>query len=395
MFHAASNRRALSGFFLSGVLVAFLGAILPAWGYHLKSDFITVGNYFLSLNAGMLASVKGAQHLLPRRGIRFVMVLASSVACAGFLFLAALPPVAGPLWKMAGIFLLGLSAGMLNTAVFHSISPIYQHDPAATVNLSGAFFGLGCLLTAVLLAGTFYVYTVPSILVLIAAIPGFHALIYARSRFEAHPLPEQPSVRQALEDFKSPGAILFSLLLFVQFGNEWSIAGWLALFLIQRLGISPETSLIMLSFYWLSLLVGRFAVQWVLPRVRHGRLLMTSMLSAIFGCAILSLTNNLFGAGAGILLVGGGFAAIYPLVVEKIGHQFPYYHPGFFNGIFSFALTGGLLAPWTLGIYAHYLGIRVVMLLPLAGACLVFLLLLLIWGYAKLTGVSEVRSMAR
>ena len=34
--------------------------------------------------------------------------------------------------------------------------------------------------------------------------------------------------------FRSPGAVLFALLLFIQFGNEWSIAGWLPLFLIRR-----------------------------------------------------------------------------------------------------------------------------------------------------------------
>jgi fucose permease len=395
MLHAASARRALSGFFLSGLLLAFLGAILPAWGYHLKSEFLTVGNYFLGLNAGMLASLIGALYLLPRKGIRFVLIVASILACLAFLLLALVPPPASPLWRVAGMFWAGLSAGLLNTAVFHAISTIYRHDPAATVNLAGVFFGFGCLLTSLLLAGTFYVYTVPSILILLALIPAFFAGIYAKSGFESPPLPQQPSLKETLQDFKSPEAVIFSLLLFIQFGNEWSIAGWLTLFLIQRLGVSPESSLTMLSLYWLALIVGRVCVQSVLARVRHGRLLFTSTLAAVFGCAILLFTNNLFGATVGILLVGGGFAAVYPLVVEKIGVRFPYYHPGFFNGIFSLALTGGLLAPWTLGIYAHFWGIRVVMLLPLLGACAVFVLALLISLYAKFAGVPEVRTTAR
>ena len=76
---------------------------------------------------------------------------------------------------------------------------------------------------------------------------------------------------------RSPGAVLFSLLLFFQFGNEWAVAGWLPLFLIQRLGISPATSLLMLALYWLALLVGRVVAQWILPRVRHARLLVWSV----------------------------------------------------------------------------------------------------------------------
>ena len=85
-----------------------------------------------------------------------------------------------------------------------------------------------------------------------------------------------------------------------------------------------------------------------------------------------------FGAVMGILFVGAGYASIYPLVVEKIGHRFPYYHPGFYNGIFSFAITGGFLAPWTLGYFTAAWGIQAVMIVPLFGTCMVFVLLLLI-----------------
>jgi hypothetical protein len=69
--------------------------------------------------------------------------------------------------------------------------------------------------------------------------------------------------------------------------------------------------------------------------------------------------------------------------VEKIGARFPYYHPGFFNGIFSFAVTGGFLAPWSLGYFASLWGMGIVMILPLIGTCTVFLLLALIWLEAR------------
>ena len=79
---ASSSRRSLAGFFLAGMLVAFLGAVLPVWRYHVNSEYITVGNFFLSMIVGMLASIKGASYLLSRRGIRFSLILASSLACA-------------------------------------------------------------------------------------------------------------------------------------------------------------------------------------------------------------------------------------------------------------------------------------------------------------------------
>ena len=111
-----------------------------------------------------------------------------------------------------------------------------------------------------------------------------------------------------------------------------------------------------------------------------------SVAGALLGCLILSFTKSVFGAVFGILFLGTGFAVVYPLLVERTGFRFPYFHPGLFNGIFSFAMVGGLMAPWTLGYLADWLGIRVMMLLPLAGTLMVSLLLVAIWTEARLSG---------
>jgi FHS family glucose/mannose:H+ symporter-like MFS transporter len=384
VFHIPSAAKALSGLVISGLLFGFLGAILPAWGYHLSSDFSTVGNYFLSMSAGVILSTEAAGRLLLRRGIGFLLVTACALACAALVYLAILPFTAPVLWRMGGVLAIGFATGLLNTAVFHSISPAYDRDPAATVNVGGISFGMGCLVVTLLVAGTFYAYTVTSILVLIAVIPGFFTIWYARSSFAAPVIVNPPSLAQLFRDLRSPGAVLFALLLFFQFGNEWSIAGWLPIFLIRRLGISPKSSLLMLAVYWLALLVGRLAAVALLPRIRHSRFLLASAGAAVFGCLILLATDNPFGAVIGTLLVGCGFATIYPLIAERIGREFPHFQPGFFNGIFSIALTGGMLAPWMLGHLADVWGVGVVMALPLAGTCMVFVLVLLIWLEAKI-----------
>ncbi len=377
--------------------MSFLGAILPAWGYHLRPSFTEVGDYFLVLALGLLSSVGAAHFLLPRRGLKFVLILSSLLACGGFLFLAISSPPAPAAWRLWGVLCIGFSAGLLNAGVFHAISPIYQVDRAATVNFAGLLFGSGSLLTALLVAGTYYVYTVPSILVLFAALPGLYAVACSKGNFARSPtrdtLPlalHSLPLAQVLRDFRNPGAVLFSLLLFFQFGNEWSMAGWLPLFLIRRLGISPQDSLLLLALYWASLLVGRIISQFILKRVNRALLLIGSIMSALLGMIVLASTNNLFGAVMGILFVGAGFASIYPVVVEKIAHRFPYYHPGFYNGLFSLAMTGGFLAPWVLGYFAEAWGIQAVMILPLLGTFMVFLLLLLIMLEAKLSSLSQI-----
>jgi MFS transporter, FHS family, glucose/mannose:H+ symporter len=211
-------------------------------------------------------------------------------------------------------------------------------------------------------------------------------VLYARSRYNLRPPPTYPGLREALKDFRSAGAILFALVLFFQFGNEWSIAGWLPLFLARRLGLSPTASLMTLALYWLFLLAGRLAAVELLPHVRHGRLLLGSVASALFGCLILYFTQTGFGAASGVFFMGAGFVSIYPLVAEAIGRRFPYYHPGFFSGIFSLAVVGGLLAPATLGYAAQAWGVGVLIAIPLIGTSMVMILMPLIWLEAKVTG---------
>jgi fucose permease len=389
---AATARSTLAGFFLSGVLMSFLGAILPAWDYHLRSEFFTISYYFLAMNAGMLVSVPLARRLLRTRTIGWVLILASALAAASFFYLAAVGPPRYFGWRAGGTFGMGVAAGLLNAALFTAVSPVYRRDPAATINLAGLLFGLGCLAVSLLVAGTFHVYTTGSILILLGLLPASLAAKYARWKHHEDTAPQTPPLRRALYDFQSPAAVLFALLLFFQFGNEWSIAGWLPLFLAQRLGASPADCVLMLGLYWLALTLGRIAAQFVLPRVHHGKLLMASVVGALFGCTILSLTEGMFGASAGIVITGLGFAAIYPLVVEKIGRRFSYYHPGLFNGLFSLAVTGGLLAPASLGWTTSWFGVSSVMMLPLAGSCAVFILLVVIFLEDKLARMAAARS---
>lgn len=375
---AATARSTLAGFFLSGMLMSFLGAILPAWGYHFESGYAAIGHYFLALNVGVLAAPPLAHRLLRKRTIGEVLIIASATSAFSFFFLAAVGPPLSSWFRVGGLLIAGLSAGMLNTALFNAISPVYRRDPAAAINLAGLVFGLGCFTTAILVAGSFYVYTTGAILTLLGVFPAFLAGKYARWKLHQQTVETTVPIKQALLDFRSPAAVLFALLLFFQFGNEWSLAGWLPLFLAQRLGASPADCLWLLALYWFALTLGRIVAQWVLPRVSHWKLLFGSVVASIFGCTILSMTESLFGATAGILLSGAGFAYIYPLVVEQIGNRFPYYHPGLFNGLFSLAVTGGLLAPASLSWYATSLGIGSVMMLPVIGSFAVLALLLVI-----------------
>ncbi len=366
--------------------MAFPGAILPAWGYHLNYNFAEVGRFFLFVAAGVIGAAPAGERVARKNGIATALALGCGVAAVSLAGLSQTGPHAPWWWRAAGLAGVGMGAGILHSAAFRSLSSLYDREPAATVNMAGTLFGLGSFAMAMIASGALFVYTPASTLLLLAAIPALGAGLYWRSA-SAAPVPHlERGVAEVLNDVRSPGAVLFSLLLFLQFGNEWSVAAWVAVFLVHRVGVSPETALHMLALYWLALTLGRIAAQALLARIGHGALLFSSAFAAMIGSLVVAFTNNVFGAWSGLLLMGLGFAAIYPLVTEKIGHRFPDYHPGFFNGLLSFGIMGGLVTPWILGYLAGQWGIQTVMLAPFIGSFLVLVLILLLWLETKLTG---------
>ncbi len=386
--------RAIAGFFVSGLLMAFPGAILPAWQAELAADFTDVGKYFLALALGILAGLWIAPRLVRAKGVSFALVSATSVAAAAVLFLGWAGPPSPEGLRLLGMAGAGVGAAILNLALFQAVAPLYERDRAATINLAGALFGLGGLITALLVAQTFYALAVPAILTLLAAIPAGFAILFAGARYPASaPAAVQP--HQGWKDLRNPLAAMVGLLLFFQFGSELSIAGWLPLFLMRRLGISPAAALLMLACYWATLLGGRFAAQAILPKGGHRRILLGSVGIELFGYLLLTATNNVSGAAVGILCLATGYSVTYPLLAERIGGRIPHFHPGLFQGIFSFAFAGALLAPWLLGYLAQAWGIAAVMLLPLCGTLAVFLLLPLIMLEGYLTGLASARKTKR
>ena len=385
MPEVAASRRALAGFFLSGLLLSFVGAILPAWGYHLRPNFLAIGSYFLAVVIGVLVAASIARRVIGRLGLADALGLGCFIAFAALVGLSFAPPPVSEIWRVPGLLTLGLGAGLVNTAIILALSPAFEINSAATINVAGIFFGLGSIFSPLLIAGTFNLYSVSFSFYAVALVPAAFAFFYARLKFPSAVWMDTRPAMQPPQEFATPAAVLLSALLFFHFGNEWSIAGWLPLLLILRLGLNPVTALILLALYWLAIMLGRIGAQAILPRMSHPKLLLASIIAALFGCLTLAFTNNLFGATLGTLLIGFGFAPVYPLVIEAIRNRFPHYRPGLFNGIFSIGLTGGMLAPAILGYFAYTLGLSAVMLLPAIGSLIVLILVLAIWLEAWFT----------
>jgi len=372
---------------VSGLLLALPGGLLPLWAFHIQTDFARGGDYFIAIAAGLAAGAfliqKWGGHVSTARLLGY----SCFVAAAAIILLAFAAPPAGFALGFTGLLIAAAAAGALNAGMLRLIGPAWQSNPAGITLTGGIYFAAGSAIASVLLAWCFDAANAPRLIAMLAVVPAMagSSILLRRGWSSLAPSPE-------IQAAPPPGrgvtvlAILFALLLFFQFANEFSIAGWLPIFLIDRLGISPHSAVDLLALYWLALAAGRLGAARLLPRIRRGILLAGSAFCAFFGCAALLGAVTEFGIAVGILLAGMGFSAIYPLASEKISTRVAVYHPGYFNGIFTFALPGAMLVPFALGHAASNLGLRVVPVAAMIGSCAVILLLLIIWLGRKVSG---------
>jgi len=365
------------------MLLGLPGSLLIAWHYHIDVDPRLIGLHFLGLNAGYVLAAAGAERLIARLGIRLLAVASCAFAAASLVALSFLAPPLPAHWRILGLACLGASAGGLMAALLHVLRPEFERTPAATVNLAGVLFGCGCLLSTLMVALTYFASSVEIQTALLAIVPLLFGAIYVATTYRA--VLRHSAQNDPLRDLRSIAAVLFSLFLFVQFGNEWAIAGWLPLYLIHRLGSNPAWAIFALAGYFLALMAGRIAVRALLPRIHHAKLLVASIAIAMLGYFLLSFTTALSGAWIALIVIGAGFAPILPLVAETLDDRFSY-HPGFYNGLFSIAITGAMCSPWLLGYVDASLGVRYVMLIPAFGSIVVLVLALLIMLEARLMG---------
>jgi FHS family glucose/mannose:H+ symporter-like MFS transporter len=372
------------GFFLCGSLFGMIGALMVAWRYYLGQDSRLIGLHFFALDGSMLLAHLVARRYLNAGSVRWAMIIGSATSAAGLLALSFVLPPAPMGFRLVGLVVVGAGVGVVFSGLFYLIRPFQQSSAAAIVNFNGALFGFGAFFVTMLIGGTYYLYTVQFEMWLLATVPLVFLAVWWRQRqrvLDVTVPTEAPVAR--VRYLGSIAAALFSLLLFFQFGNEWSIATWLPLFLVRRLGSDPESAVFVLALYFFALIAGRAGAQLLLRRVDHAKLLMVSTVTAIVGYFGLSMTSSLIGASAAVVLIGAGFASIYPLVAEKVGRRFGA-HPGFYDSIFLAALCGAIFQPASLGFVDYYLGLGYVMLLPAFGTLVVFVLLLLIMLEAKL-----------
>jgi MFS transporter, FHS family, L-fucose permease len=173
------------------------------------------------------------------------------------------------------------------------------------------------------------------------------------------------SLASCLKLFVSNKYVLMMVLaIFFYVGAEVSMSSGVPLLMKEYFGIDYFGLLISWLLFFLPILFGRFTGSIVLKWIPARKFLIYTVFLALLGIVMLLLGNKLL-AFIGIVMVGLGFANIFPLIFSITVDSMPE-RTNELSGLMITAIAGGAIVPLLMGMLQDGTSIIAGFLIPLA-----------------------------
>jgi fucose permease len=349
-------------------LTNFLATLLPF------SGFLMFG--ILSIPMGIYQD---------RKGKKQVLLIGLAVAFIGLL-LPILAGMYGPIVDFSGkdlqskfyiilgsIFLLGAGATILQVSgnpIMRDVSSPGRYSSNLSLGQSIKAIGssLGFLLPPfALMAGMDWTLLFPIYAVLILITFGWTSTLKVEE--VKHKDEEPASLKSCLLLLKDKYVFMMVLAIFVYVGAEVSMSSGIPILLKEVFGIEGFSLWLSWALFFLPILIGRFSGAAILTKIKPMNFLFVTVLLSIAGVLLL-LLGNTFIAYVGIVLVGLGFANIFPLIFSITVDKMPE-RANELSGLMITAIVGGAFIPPLMGLVADSTSVLLGFLVPMV--CLVYI----------------------
>jgi fucose permease len=338
-----------------GIVLTTLGAVLPSLVERFGIDKSAAGALFVLMSFGILVGSVFFGPIVDLRGYKRVLVVAAAFIALGLAGIAYAPTLA---WLRVAIVLVGLGGGVINGGTNALVADVSAGERSAGLSLLGVFFGVGAVgvpFVLALLLGSFSYSTLIAAVAVLMLVP---LVVTAAARFPAPKQAQGFPLADAGRLIRDPVLLLMGMMLFLESGMEITVGGWTATYFQEELGLGGQRALVFLSLYWLGMMLVRLALGWLLRRASPARVLLGCLGIALVGAFLLLGTESVAAAGAGVFLLGCGFAATYPVVLGFVGDRYEQLSGTAFSVVIVIALAGGMLLPYATGALGAVYGLR-------------------------------------
>jgi MFS transporter, FHS family, glucose/mannose:H+ symporter len=343
------------GMLTFGIVLTTLGAVLPSIMTRFDIDKAAAGSLLLLMTFGILAASLIFGPLVDRYGYKGLLLTATALIALGLEGIAFASSMAS---LRASIIIIGFGGGVINGGTNALVADISSEERAANLNLLGVFFGIGAMGVPFALGALMNRYSQSS---LVAAVGAFVLVPFTVILVSGFPAPKQPQgfpIAAAGRIVRDRLLLLMGFMLFLESGLEITVGGWTSTFVTEELAVPARNALIILSLYWMGMMLARLALGYILRRRSAFGVLYVCLAIAFAGAVLLLTTHTVGVAALGVFMLGAGFAAMFPTVLGFVGDRYAALSGTAFSIAIAMALCGGMLLPYVAGFLGMRYGMR-------------------------------------
>lgn len=372
------------GMLLFGVSLITLGSVAEPLREKFALDAIASGTLFSILPIGILVGSLLFGPFSDRYGYKAVLVSSALLMFVGFQGIAW----SSSLTLLKGcVFLFGFGGGAINGATNAVVSDISVTHKGANLSLLGVFFAVGALGMPFVLGALHGQFPFSSIVSAVGFIPLVVSALCLVTRF---PLPKQSQglpLRRGVALLGETVLLAIGFFLFCLSSFEAIINNWTTTYLTQQLAIPDSEALYALSLYVAGMAGMRLLLGSLLRNVAARTTLAASFLFLLTGCLLFDTPGSYGMAIGGLVLIGVGLAAGFPVMLGFVGNLYAEVSGTAFSIVLTIALIGNMLVNYTMGVIAGNYGITHLTTMAFGLLSAMFLLSLLILKKVKLESV--------
>ena len=353
-----------------GVANVLLGPLLPTLSARWSLNYAQAGALFTAQYIASTIAVALSGVVVSWRGYRFAMKSGILLMSAGLAVL-----LLGSKWL--GVLSIAVYGGGLGIAVPAANLMVAELNPArraATLNWLNFYWSAGAVSCPFLVAAATRIHRMPLFLTVVS---GFALLVAAGIHSMPANLAEPrspdrgtsrlvPVIQSQLRVF-----LILAVLFFLYVGTENGFGGWVASFAKSLGSVSPAMALITPSFFYASLMLGRWLATLLLRFHTEIRLVRMGLLLACAGTAGLLWSHGWIGVVVSACAAGLGLSSVYPITISLLAKEFGSAAARIGSIMFVLSNIGGGLLPWFVGLVSNRSGtLKTGLLIPLWGCAL-------------------------
>lgn len=343
------------GILIFGISLVTLGSVAPHLQQEFALDKIASGALFSILPIGILIGSLLFGPFADRFGYKMILILSGLIIFAGFQGIA----YSGSLNILRiCVFLFGVSGGAINGAANALVSDISESNKSANLSLLGVFFAIGALGMPFLLGILQTSFSFKHIVSSIGMLPLVATLLFIVTRFPEPKQKQNFPLSQIPLLLRNEFILLVGFFLFCQSSFEGIINNWTTTYLIQKLSMAESKALYALSLYVLGMAVMRIFIGGIFRRTSQDRIVKISFFLLSTGCLLLWLSSGHIVAILGLIAIGAGLAAGFPVMLGFIGNKFAELSGTAFSIVLTIALLGNMIVNFLMGVVAETFGIQ-------------------------------------